>query len=75
MFGAFEKRAPGYDICTRQTGQVMRDLYSPDSFYTRLGERVSALFWAERRKTIPCLASPYRPLMGVPPVGIELMVI
>ena len=29
----------GYDNRTRQTGQVIRDLYSPDSFYTRLGER------------------------------------
>ena len=32
----------GNNICTRQTGRVIRDLYSPDSFDTRLGERASA---------------------------------
>ena len=34
----------GYDNRTRQTGQVIRDLYSPNSFYTRLGERASDNF-------------------------------
>ena len=34
----------GYDNRTRQTGQVIRYLYSLDRFYTRLGERASANF-------------------------------
>ena len=38
----------GYDNRTRQSGWVIRDLYSPDSFYTRLGERASANFQPRR---------------------------
>ena len=34
----------GYDNRTRQTEQVIRDLYSPNNFYIRLGEWASANF-------------------------------
>ena len=33
-----------YDNRTRQTGRVIHDLYSPNTFYTHLGERASVIF-------------------------------